>query len=339
MYGTGFTRKKVESLTLGEKLKKIRLEYRISLSEVAKNTGIRIQYLEHLEKGEYGALPADVYIRGFLRSYANVLGADPGALIRLYERERSIAKNLSKESEKKTTNAPSKVKRFSFFVVTPKVMIGTVIALLVFGVVTYLYREFQTFVSEPYLVLLEPSNGQTIESDKVLVSGKTDRDAKLFLNGELIFVSESGEFRKELNLQPGMNAVTVKVVNRFGKERSISVSILAVYEIPENTRSEMVEISSDSLDLSKKKKLSLSTIEKIPVTITVRADGKEIYAGFLQADESKEFECEKECLVDSTSQKGTFAEWNGGEAKPLGEKNGKITGVVFRAEEETEKKE
>jgi len=37
MANDGFTRKKVESLTLGEKLKKLRGDFRMSLSEISKS--------------------------------------------------------------------------------------------------------------------------------------------------------------------------------------------------------------------------------------------------------------------------------------------------------------
>ncbi len=232
MLGNGFTRKKVVSLTLGEKLKKIRTEYRVNLADVARETGIRKEHLEYLENGEYVKLPADVYIRGFLRSYARFLGIGSNALIRLYERERSIAKNLGKEPEKTTPATARRLRRFSAFVVTPKIMIEVAVGVLIFGIAFYLYREYRTFVSEPYLVLLEPTKGQIVSNDETLVSGKTDRDAKLFLNDQPILVNEAGEFHERVRLQRGVNTVTVKVMNRFGKERVETVSVVANYDVP-----------------------------------------------------------------------------------------------------------
>ena len=70
----GFTKKNIETLTLGEKLKKLRSERRISLGDVSRNTKIQIKYLEFIEEGAYDKLPADVYAKGFLKSYAEFLG-------------------------------------------------------------------------------------------------------------------------------------------------------------------------------------------------------------------------------------------------------------------------
>ena len=323
MLGNGFTRKKVGSLTLGEKLQKIRAEYRVSLADVARETGIRREHLEYLEKGEYVKLPADVYIRGFLRSYARFLGVDPKALIRLYERERSIAKNLGKEPEKALSATAKPSRRLSFFVVTPRMMIGSVAAICILGIAFYLYREYRTFVSEPYLVLLEPSNGQSVSNDESVVVGKTDRDAKLFLNDQPIFVNESGEFRERVRLQPGVNTVTVKVVNRFGKERVETVSVLAAYAVPESTPApEMPQVPVVP-------KLTLSTTAKKPVSILIRSEGRDLYQGELALGETKSFDCEKGCTVDSTSGRETLASWDGGEPQPISGDSGKSIGVAF----------
>ena len=44
-----FTTKKIDSLTLGERMKKIRDERRLSLAEISKSTKIQIKYLEYIE--------------------------------------------------------------------------------------------------------------------------------------------------------------------------------------------------------------------------------------------------------------------------------------------------
>lgn len=322
MLGNGFTRKKVGSLTLGEKLKKIRAEYRVNLAEVARETGIRKEHLEYLENGEYVKLPADVYIRGFLRSYARFLGVDSQALIRLYERERSIAKNLGKEPEKEVPAVTRRSSRFTTFVVTPRMTIGIVAGICVFGIAFYLYREFQTFVSEPYLAIFEPTDGQVVNADEAFVVGKTDRDAKLFLNNEPLFVDESGAFRERIRLQSGVNTATVRVVNRFGKERMETVSVVADFVVPER-------VSELALPDAEKGRLILSAREKNPVSILVRSEGKDLYLGELSPGEPREFDCAGGCAVDSTSGAGTLASWEGDEAKPLGEVPGKVIGVPF----------
>ena len=76
MLEKGFVKKSVGTLTLGEKLAKIRKDKRLSLNEVSRLTGVQTKYLEFLEWGEFEKLPADVYVKGFLRSYADSFQLD-----------------------------------------------------------------------------------------------------------------------------------------------------------------------------------------------------------------------------------------------------------------------
>lgn len=72
---------------LGQVLRMKRESMGLSLSEVEVKTKIRKRYLEALEQGDWSVLPGDVYARGFIRSYAEILGLDGmGLLVELDER-------------------------------------------------------------------------------------------------------------------------------------------------------------------------------------------------------------------------------------------------------------
>src|SRR3954447_2110805 len=61
---------------VGERLRAAREEKGLSLDDVARQTRIPIRHLEHIERGEWDALPAITYSVGFARSYANAVGLD-----------------------------------------------------------------------------------------------------------------------------------------------------------------------------------------------------------------------------------------------------------------------
>jgi cytoskeletal protein RodZ len=71
--------------TLGETLRQARLDKGVSLSDAARETRIRRGYLEALEAEDTATLPAAVYTRGFLRTYAEYLGLNPQAMVDLYQ--------------------------------------------------------------------------------------------------------------------------------------------------------------------------------------------------------------------------------------------------------------
>jgi cytoskeleton protein RodZ len=61
---------------IGNSLREARLRRQLDFREVEQATKIRSRYLRALEEEDFESLPADTYVRGFLRSYADFLGLD-----------------------------------------------------------------------------------------------------------------------------------------------------------------------------------------------------------------------------------------------------------------------
>jgi hypothetical protein len=61
-----------------------RAHRRMSLEAVAKVTKIQPRILERLEAGKLEGLPAEVFVRGFVRSFARCVGLDEGEALRRY---------------------------------------------------------------------------------------------------------------------------------------------------------------------------------------------------------------------------------------------------------------
>jgi cytoskeleton protein RodZ len=61
---------------IGNSLREARVRQQLELSEVELATKIRTRYLRALEEESFEALPAQTYVKGFLRTYADYLGLD-----------------------------------------------------------------------------------------------------------------------------------------------------------------------------------------------------------------------------------------------------------------------
>lgn len=72
---------------IGQRLSQARQARSVTLEQAAQATHIRERYLQALENGDFDALPSRVQVRGFLRSYAEYLGLDPGELLGVLQRE------------------------------------------------------------------------------------------------------------------------------------------------------------------------------------------------------------------------------------------------------------
>ncbi|MBV8884452.1 MAG: helix-turn-helix domain-containing protein [Chroococcidiopsidaceae cyanobacterium CP_BM_RX_35] len=76
-----FEQQRLEKLIeLGACLRQVRLEQGISLEEIAAKTRIRLCQLQAIEKAQIDELPEPIYIRSFIKQYADVLGLDGAEL-------------------------------------------------------------------------------------------------------------------------------------------------------------------------------------------------------------------------------------------------------------------
>jgi hypothetical protein len=325
----GFTKKKINSYTLGEQLKKMRSDGRITLYEVSRETKIPVKYLVMIEEGDYEKLPPDVYVKGFLKSYADYLGIDHQKLIALYLRDKDIKNNLEKNGQKK--QAPKKF-RVPRFVITPKIVTAAIALVVAASGFYYLYREIGQFAALPRLVITEPNGDTSIEGNSIIVSGFTDQDAKLTINDQPIMVKENGEFQENILLQEGMNSINISAVNRFGKTATRTLNISSNYKKPavafEEGEGSGGQVSGEQTE--KKEGVEVAVrIDSVPTWLSIESDGSLIYSGTMLPGAVQSFRGEKEIRITSGKANRTFVRVNGKDEKVLAENPGIIRDVVF----------
>lgn len=71
--------------SIGRYLKTEREARQISLEEIAQSTRIPLRHLASLEDDRHEKLPGDVFVRGFLKSYAKAIGITVEEVLRRYE--------------------------------------------------------------------------------------------------------------------------------------------------------------------------------------------------------------------------------------------------------------
>lgn len=325
MAGSGFIKKSVGTLTLGEKLKKLRSERRTSLAEVSKYTLIQIKYLEYLEEGDYKKLPADVYVKGFLKNYADFFGVEENVLIRLYEKERGIKKNLEKKPSGKNKSELNPL-NISSFTLTPRMVIIAVAALAVFGGFFYLYKEVGSFASKPRLVILSPQANSTVSENKVLLEGVTDRDVKLSINNQPVLVNDEGRFRENLVLQKGENIINVKAVNKFEKVADESLVVKADWQDKVSENSDANASNGPNNDKSVGIEIR---VDPGPVWLSVEADGNLVFSGTMLSGATQNFSAQDKISLNSGKGNATFIKFNGKDIGALSANAGPVKNVIF----------
>jgi cytoskeletal protein RodZ len=71
--------------SFGQQLKSLREQKGLSIQEVSEKTKIAIANLELLEKDRYELLPPEVFVKGFIRSYAQCLGVNQDEMVKRFE--------------------------------------------------------------------------------------------------------------------------------------------------------------------------------------------------------------------------------------------------------------
>lgn len=86
---------------VGDILRKERITRRITVETIAKDLKLNVKYIKALEASEYEALPADPYVRVYLRSLAKYLTLDSEEILKKFYMERGMS--IEKETASKIT--------------------------------------------------------------------------------------------------------------------------------------------------------------------------------------------------------------------------------------------
>jgi transcriptional regulator with XRE-family HTH domain len=88
-------------LTLGQTLKNAREKRKMTASQAAAATRIKIQHIQAMERDDFSKMAAPMYAKGFIKIYAEYLGLDPAPFIREY-----VEVHMPKERPRLEVEAP-----------------------------------------------------------------------------------------------------------------------------------------------------------------------------------------------------------------------------------------
>jgi cytoskeletal protein RodZ len=77
--------------TVGQHLRHLRESKGMSLEEVSRSTRVPVSSVERIEADRFDELPGEVFVRGFLKSYARAVEMDPEEILARYTASRRVA--------------------------------------------------------------------------------------------------------------------------------------------------------------------------------------------------------------------------------------------------------
>jgi cytoskeletal protein RodZ len=77
--------------TIGQYLRRMREERRMSVEEISRATRMPVVSVERIEADQFDELPGEVFVRGFLKSYARTLNVPVDEVLARYTASRRVA--------------------------------------------------------------------------------------------------------------------------------------------------------------------------------------------------------------------------------------------------------
>ncbi|MEI6462711.1 MAG: helix-turn-helix domain-containing protein [bacterium] len=214
--------------SLSALLKNRREDLNYSLETVSDQTKIRIEYLDALEEGRYEEFPSEVYLKGFLKTYAKFLNLDNSLVQALYRREQSV------RQKKKPIESISKQFREPRVIITRKRLAIILIALILVAVGIFLLTQFTKLTKSPDLSLTEPvianQNDKEVvfstSSETLNIVGKAEVGSTVTINGQKVILNQLNEFRIDsYKIDKEKMVMVVRSENQFGKASEIILNI------------------------------------------------------------------------------------------------------------------
>ncbi len=198
--------------TVGFILQTARLRKGLTLEHIEKDTKIRKKFLEAIEADDFTKLPSLAYAKGFVKNYAEYIGIDSTNALAFFRRQTH---DVSRSSllPKGMTEPLNR----SVIQLTP----GRFLAILLGGLVSifliYFVYQYQTLRLPPHLSIDTPKASVASDQKRIDVTGTTDPDATITINGVSAIVRSDGKYFDQVTLESGKNTITVIATSRYGK--------------------------------------------------------------------------------------------------------------------------
>ncbi len=317
----GFKRKKVEVLTLGEQLVKLREKHGVSIEHLADYVKIQEKYLRALENGFYNKLPSGVYIKGYLREYENFFNLKEEVLVKAFEKEYNIYKNINKSNEIDDKKL-SKVNKKTRIIITPKIFIIAFVTIILLLIGGYLYYGVNKFISEPWISIENPKNGFETDKKSIIVRGFTHPDAILKIGGKNVSINKNGAFSEKVALVPGKNLITIKSKNSTNKFSEKTLIIFSTQQPVEEV------INNDN-----EKKESIITLKsKKQLWIIIKVDDLKSKKIEMDTDIEYSFKFKEKISISAQNGNNIMVNLNGKERGLLSETKGEVQDIIFTNE-------
>jgi hypothetical protein len=164
-----------------------------------------------------------MYEKKYLKEYATFLGLDSERLLKDFQKEKQITS--SPDTVNLSFFSKNKLKK-SHFVIFPRIIKNVIIILVVTVCFGYLGFCVKNFMSPPQLSIENPQNNLVTDQNQIAIKGETEPGAQIYINGNSVLTSNTGEFIKKIALKKGVNTITIAAQKKYSREKVLKKQIL-----------------------------------------------------------------------------------------------------------------
>lgn len=219
-----FQKQIIESSDFSAYLKKLREQRGVSLELASTKTGISLKYLAALEAGDFQKLPGVVYAKNFFKIYVTYLGGNLEEGLRYFEKTNTTP--LLRKQTKKTTHKA---------LMTPRRIEWTLAGIIAVILLSYFVFEVRHLSAPPAVEIFSPKENEQLSIRTTAVDGRVGAQVSVVINGEIVNVRPDGTFHAVVDLQEGLNTITIQAVNKKGKTTVVERRIAVKSTEPTNT--------------------------------------------------------------------------------------------------------
>ena len=184
----------------------------VPLEEISRITKIHIRFLEALEDNRFDDLPGEVFIKGYIKSYANIIGSDVDEMLNSYE--ESIENKLIEKGRNSQSKSPNTAKKYIGFVIAGL----SILALLFFTKCINLDKNNSTtkIVKPSFSILDTPNEKETLlkiaenSSNKELLENSIPNPEASATKKTLVVEKELDAIKPKPELQKQKNSLIIK---------------------------------------------------------------------------------------------------------------------------------
>ena len=208
---------------VGQILADERKRRRIPITEISQSSKIKTSFLEAIERNEFGSLPPSAFVRGFLKTYAEAVGLDATTILALFRRDYKV-NDQGEVIPREFLNPVYRKKTL----LSPKLTTALTVMAVLIMIGSYVGWQWYQLQQPPMLQVDRPLDLEIV-SKQIIIEGKTESDAVVFVNSNPVSVSADGFFKTQIYFDDlGDHTITLKAEDRNMRattlQRTVTVS-------------------------------------------------------------------------------------------------------------------